>query len=147
MWQELNRITGRIPYEELKDIKGETDRRGSARWWTNHCNRNDSFLMEVFCGQLKSHVTCLWCGYLSKAFDPFMDLSLPLSGDSIEDCLMRFMEPESLQVCRRDACASSFFFASFGAFAFFSFFLSISTSFFPTATLLLRLCLCLRQCL
>jgi ubiquitin C-terminal hydrolase len=33
-----------------------------------------------------------------------MDLSLPLSGDSIEDCLMRFMEPESLQGSERFYC-------------------------------------------
>eukprot|EP00667_Euglena_gracilis_P011761 EG_transcript_12039 len=102
--EELNRVTGKVPYEELKDIPGETDWQGSGRWWANHRIRNDSFLMDLFCGQLKSHVTCRRCGYLSKAFDPFMDLSLPLKGESIEDCLAQFMEPERLQGSERFFC-------------------------------------------
>jgi ubiquitin C-terminal hydrolase len=68
--------------------------------------RNDSFLMDLFCGQLKSHVTCRRCGYLSKAFDPFMDLSLSLKGDSVEDCLAQFMDPEPLQGAERFFCPS-----------------------------------------
>eukprot|EP00668_Euglena_longa_P029300 GGOE01036646.1.p1 GENE.GGOE01036646.1~~GGOE01036646.1.p1 ORF type:complete len:566 (+),score=63.56 GGOE01036646.1:83-1780(+) len=102
--EELNRVTGKVAYEELKDIPGETDWQGSGRWWANHRTRNDSFLMDLFCGQLKSHVTCRRCGYLSKAFDPFMDLSLPLKGESIEDCLAQFMEPERLQGSERFYC-------------------------------------------
>jgi ubiquitin C-terminal hydrolase len=104
--EELNRVMGTPRYEELKDVPLETDWQASARWWANHRMRNDSFLMDLFCGQLKSHVTCRRCNYLSKAFDPFMDLSLPLKGNSVVDCLTQFMEPEQLQGAERFYCPS-----------------------------------------
>ena len=40
--------------------------------------RNDSPLLDIFCGQLKSTVECLSCRKQSTVFDPFWDLSLPI---------------------------------------------------------------------
>ena len=40
--------------------------------------RNDSELVDLCFGQLKSHVTCVGCGYESVTFDEYSSLSLPL---------------------------------------------------------------------
>eukprot|EP00667_Euglena_gracilis_P005729 EG_transcript_5770 len=104
--EDLNRIPGKPLYQEMLDIAGELEQDTARRWWDMHKGRNDSFMMDLFCGQLKSCVRCMTCGHASKAFDPFMDLSLNLpqtnsgaaaSGTlTLVDCLARFSREEML---------------------------------------------------
>ena len=47
--------------------------------WTNFKSRNDSIIVDLFYGLLKSTVTCPKCARISVTFDPFNSLSLPLS--------------------------------------------------------------------
>lgn len=49
------------------------------RAWAMHLARNDSEITGMFCGQLQSRISCLSCGNVSFCFDPFFDLSVPLS--------------------------------------------------------------------
>lgn len=51
----------------------------AARAWTFHLARNDSEVTSMFCGQLQSRIFCLTCGNVSYCFDPFFDLSVPLT--------------------------------------------------------------------
>ena len=44
--------------------------------------RNQSVIVDLFHGQLKSQVRCKECGHVSVKFDPFNYLSLPLPMDS-----------------------------------------------------------------
>ena len=39
---------------------------------------DNSFMVDVFVGQLKSSLTCARCGYISNTFDPFWEIPLPL---------------------------------------------------------------------
>ncbi|CAG2247856.1 USP6_32 [Mytilus edulis] len=50
--------------------------------WENHLLRNQSIIVDLFHGQLKSQVKCQECGHTSVRFDPFNYLSLPLPMDS-----------------------------------------------------------------
>lgn len=45
---------------------------------------------DLFVGQLKSSLTCSECGYCSTVFDPFWDLSLPISKVSSLKCTCTF---------------------------------------------------------
>lgn len=69
-------------------------------WWNNYEQRNDSSIKDIFCGQLRSYVTCRTCNSRSSAYDPFWDLSLPLprrkSKCTIKDCLKLFAGDEIL---------------------------------------------------
>ena len=69
-------------------------------WWDNYEQRNDSSIKDIFCGQLRSYVTCRTCKHRSSAYDPFWDLSLPLprrkSKCTITDCLRLFAGDEVL---------------------------------------------------
>ncbi|XP_055373307.1 ubiquitin carboxyl-terminal hydrolase 32 isoform X2 [Condylostylus longicornis] len=75
--EDLNRVTEK-PYTELKDSNGRPDEEVAHEAWTLHHSRNQSIVIDLFYGQLKSKVSCLRCGKESVRFDPFSLLSLPL---------------------------------------------------------------------
>jgi ubiquitin C-terminal hydrolase len=50
----------------------------ASRMWQNFLARNGSIVSDLFTGQFCSTVICGTCGYTSRCFDPFMDLSVPL---------------------------------------------------------------------
>ncbi|XP_062130523.1 ubiquitin carboxyl-terminal hydrolase 32 isoform X3 [Drosophila sulfurigaster albostrigata] len=75
--EDLNRVMEK-PYSELKDSNGRPDKIVAAEAWSQHHARNQSIIIDLFYGQLKSKVSCLSCGHESVRFDPFSLLSLPL---------------------------------------------------------------------
>lgn len=79
--EDLNRVQLK-PYVELKDSDGRPDEEVAHEAWDNHLKRNQSVVVDLFQGQLKSQVRCLECGYVSVRFDPFTFLSLPLPMDN-----------------------------------------------------------------
>lgn len=50
--------------------------------WDGHQLRNQSVIVDLFHGQLKSKLHCPQCDHISITFDPFMVLSLPLQSSS-----------------------------------------------------------------
>ena len=75
--EDLNRVMKK-PYVESKDSDGREDSIVAKESWEANKLREDSFVIDTFFGQLKSHVHCLSCGKVSIKFDPFCSLSLPL---------------------------------------------------------------------
>ncbi|XP_037889986.1 ubiquitin carboxyl-terminal hydrolase 32 isoform X1 [Glossina fuscipes] len=75
--EDLNRVMDK-PYSELRDSNGRPDKIVAAEAWAQHHARNQSIIIDLFYGQLKSKVSCLCCGRESVRFDPFSLLSLPL---------------------------------------------------------------------
>lgn len=83
--EDLNRVTDK-PYMELKDSNGRSDQIVAAESWDLHVKRNQSIIVDLFYGQLKSKVSCLTCGNESVRFDPFSLLSLPLPVENYTYC-------------------------------------------------------------
>ena len=80
--EDLNAVTKK-EYIELKEkSKDETDEQCSKRFWDNYLKRNDSIITDLFCGQLKSTVTCPICGFINITFDPFNTLNLDIPEDT-----------------------------------------------------------------
>ncbi|THD20737.1 Ubiquitin carboxyl-terminal hydrolase 4 [Fasciola hepatica] len=75
--EDLNRVKDK-PYIEFKDAGNRPDEVVAKEAWQNHLARNDSVIVELFHGQLKSTVVCPTCHYKSVTFDPFASLNLPL---------------------------------------------------------------------
>jgi ubiquitin carboxyl-terminal hydrolase 15 len=46
--------------------------------WQDYKKRNDSIIVDLLHGQLKSTLTCNVCSKISVKFDPFCYLSLPI---------------------------------------------------------------------
>nr|CAD7444246.1 unnamed protein product [Timema bartmani] len=75
--EDLNRIKKK-PYIEYKDSDSRPDSEVSKESWENYQKRNNSIIVDVFHGLLKSTVICPDCSKVSITFDPFCYLSLPL---------------------------------------------------------------------
>jgi ubiquitin carboxyl-terminal hydrolase 4/11/15 len=75
--EDLNRIKLK-PYTKSVEDQGRTDTEIAEESWKMHLMRNQSIIVDLFQGQLKSTVTCPDCSRISITFDPFMFLSVPL---------------------------------------------------------------------
>lgn len=68
--------------------------------WDYYRKYNNSIIDELFAGQYISRVSCKTCGYISVAFDPFLDISLPIipqKTKSVDDCLAAFTKEEEIK--------------------------------------------------
>ena len=74
---DLNRITTKSKYKELK-FTNESQKEQSDEWWSYFKSIEDSYITDLFQGQLMNMTECHSWGHQSLAFDNFMDLSLPL---------------------------------------------------------------------
>eukprot|EP01065_Artemidia_motanka_P009322 TRINITY_DN14759_c0_g1_i1.p1 TRINITY_DN14759_c0_g1~~TRINITY_DN14759_c0_g1_i1.p1 ORF type:complete len:690 (+),score=158.15 TRINITY_DN14759_c0_g1_i1:66-2135(+) len=110
---DLQRMQGNPPYMELGDIDGEDETAAADRWWRYHKSREDSVVQDLFAGQLMSKAECMKCHTQHLAFDPILDLSVPMPGPmdgqaSVEECMKLFTREEILDgddrlKCRRCA--------------------------------------------
>ncbi|EDQ86580.1 uncharacterized protein MONBRDRAFT_10860 [Monosiga brevicollis MX1] len=74
--EDLNRIQKK-PFVEAKEAEGE-DVTAAREAWTRHLLRNDSIIVDLFQGQIKSTLNCPECNKISVTFDPMMYLSVPI---------------------------------------------------------------------
>uniref|UniRef100_A0A3P9L6G6 Ubiquitin carboxyl-terminal hydrolase n=1 Tax=Oryzias latipes TaxID=8090 RepID=A0A3P9L6G6_ORYLA len=75
---EVNRVSVR-PRGTAEDFDHLQDEEKGKKMWSKYVEREDSKIVDLFVGQLKSSLTCSHCGFCSTVFDPFWDLSLPIS--------------------------------------------------------------------
>ncbi|KAM9540588.1 ubiquitin carboxyl-terminal hydrolase 2 isoform 1-T1 [Salvelinus alpinus] len=105
---EVNRVTVR-PRLPAEDIDHLSDNEKGKKMWNKYLEREDSKVVDLFVGQLKSSLTCSECGYCSTVFDPFWDLSLPIakkgSGEvSLTDCMRFFTKEDVLDGDEKPTC-------------------------------------------
>lgn len=55
-----------------------TDKEKAEIHWSNYVQTNNSMIIDLFCGQLKSVLKCCKCKHRSVTFEVFWDLSLPI---------------------------------------------------------------------
>jgi len=76
--EDVNRVTTR-PKPILTEIEDSlSDSQKAMEAWKRYLRRDDSKIVDIFVGQLKSTLRCTVCGHCSVTFDPFWDLSLPI---------------------------------------------------------------------
>ena len=78
-----------------------SDHQKAAESWRRYLRIDDSRIVDLFVGQLKSTLKCSVCGHKSVTFDPFWDLSLPISdsrctASTLQQCLEFFTKEEVL---------------------------------------------------
>ncbi|KAM4544559.1 ubiquitin carboxyl-terminal hydrolase 2-like [Odontesthes bonariensis] len=105
---EVNRVTIR-PRVSVEDFDHLTDVEKGSRMWNMYLEREDSKVVDLFVGQLKSCLTCTACGFSSTMFDPFWDLSIPIaqknsSEITLKDCLKLFTKEDVLDGEERPTC-------------------------------------------
>ncbi len=86
--EDLNRVRDKPPVTDPDDVDpGRPDAELAAEFWANHLKRNQSVVVDLFHGQIKSRLVCNDCRNVSRKFEVFSSLSLPLP---LED--MRLVE-------------------------------------------------------
>ncbi|XP_041656532.1 ubiquitin carboxyl-terminal hydrolase 2-like [Cheilinus undulatus] len=105
---EVNRVTVR-PKVSVEDFDHLCDEEKGKKMWNMYLEREDSKVVDLFVGQLKSSVTCTVCGFRSTVFDPFWDLSIPVAQKSsgevtLKDCLRLFTKEDVLDGEERPTC-------------------------------------------
>ncbi|KAK6173980.1 hypothetical protein SNE40_017343 [Patella caerulea] len=108
--EDVNRVTKKPKAVILQDDKLErkSDAEKAHEYWRAYLNMDNSRIVEIFVGQLKSELK-FSCGHSSVTFDPFWDLSLPIpkytQEVSVSDCLRLFMKEEELADEERPTCS------------------------------------------
>ncbi|KAL4622609.1 ubiquitin carboxyl-terminal hydrolase 21-like [Arapaima gigas] len=78
----------------------------AAVMWKKYLERENSKIVDLFAGQLRSSLHCSVCSHYSTTFDVFYDLSLPIpkvlrsvagGSVSLKDCLELFSQEEQLE--------------------------------------------------
>ncbi|EAR96319.2 ubiquitin carboxy-terminal hydrolase (macronuclear) [Tetrahymena thermophila SB210] len=87
--------------DELNPIlpsKNPTQFKDSEEAYQYYLRFQNSIIDYIFSGQLSSNVNCSKCGYISRTYDPFLDLSLGMDSKttSVQDCLNKFFSEEIL---------------------------------------------------
>ncbi|CAK9293017.1 unnamed protein product [Gordionus sp. m RMFG-2023] len=83
------------------------DSLASSKAWKAYRKSNDSIIVDLMSGQLKSVVQCQKCSKESITFDTFQGLSLPLPANgrcTVQDCLRLFLSPEPISDWRCPNC-------------------------------------------
>ena len=71
--EDLNRVLSK-PYVEMSDNADRPEAVVAKEYWDGFRARNSSIIVDLMYGQLKSTVTCLTCGRIANAFDPYLSV-------------------------------------------------------------------------
>lgn len=107
--EDVNRVTVK-PKPITEDIDDDLhDSQKAMESWKRYLRYDDSKVVDMFVGQLKSCLQCSVCGHCSVTFDPFWDLSLPIPSKSgqvrLSQCLDLFTKEEVLDGDERPTCS------------------------------------------
>ncbi|XP_032800282.2 ubiquitin carboxyl-terminal hydrolase 2-like isoform X2 [Petromyzon marinus] len=105
---EVNRVLSRPRQPISDDLDSYSDDEKAKRMWKRYLEKENSKIVDLFVGQLKSSLKCSTCDFCSTTFDPFWDLSLPISQSydcSLVDCIRLFTKEEVLDGDERPTCS------------------------------------------
>ncbi|KAF4519668.1 hypothetical protein B566_EDAN005005 [Ephemera danica] len=93
-------------------VYGVTDSQKAMEAWKRYLRRDDSKVVDIFVGQLRSTLRCTVCGHCSVTFDPFWDLSLPIPSNAghhgqvrLAQCFDLFTKEEVLDGDEKPTCS------------------------------------------
>lgn len=109
--EEINQVEGSAskPLKNLSHLNAAEMAREAWKWYGM---KDKSYVFDLFVGQLQSSLKCLECDHESLTYDPFWDLSLPISytptsfsvKTTLEDCLESFTKEEILDGENKPFC-------------------------------------------
>ncbi|XP_055866879.1 ubiquitin carboxyl-terminal hydrolase 2-like isoform X2 [Biomphalaria glabrata] len=107
--EDVNKVTKKQAPIILDDLQLDKkhDSGKAQEYWKAYLNRDNSKIVDIFVGQLKSELK-FTCNHQSVTFDPFWDLSVSIPKNrqevSLSDCLKLFMKEEELDDEERPMC-------------------------------------------
>ncbi|GAV01774.1 hypothetical protein RvY_12431 [Ramazzottius varieornatus] len=110
--EDVNRVTTKYKGLDPDIADHLDDQQKAAEAWKRYLKRDNSKIVDLYVGQLKSSLICDKCGHCSVTFDPFWDLALPIptnrgasSDIDIYDCFKHFTKKEVMDGDERPMCA------------------------------------------
>lgn len=110
--EDVNRVPVKPKPLEHDIDDNLSDAEKATESWKRYLRRDDSKIVDLFVGQLKSTLQCTVCGHCSVTFDPFWDLSLPIppsarsvSSVKVQHCLDLFAKEEILDGDEKPTCS------------------------------------------
>ncbi|XP_054288185.1 ubiquitin carboxyl-terminal hydrolase 2 [Macrosteles quadrilineatus] len=108
--QELNRA--KSVHDSDKDSNHSTTSFSATESWQTYLKTDNSKVVNIFGGLLKSVLKCTQCGFSSTVYEPFWDLSLSIPIDSshriqnlhLNHCLNLFTKEETLDGLEKPLC-------------------------------------------
>lgn len=107
--EDVNRVTVKPPpiHTDIPDTY--SDSKKATESWKRYLRSEDSTIVDVFVGQLRSSLRCTVCDHVSVTLDPFWDLSLPIPSRSgtvkLNQCLEHFTREEVLDGDEKPTCS------------------------------------------
>ena len=84
------------------------DKAAARKHWRNYLERNQSIIVQLFCGQTRSTVKCFSCLAESVTYKEFTNLTLPLpdttNGVNLRDCFQEYLREERIYEFTCDRC-------------------------------------------
>jgi len=94
-----------MPEQNSKD---KQDVAAARRHWINYLERNQSIIVQLFCGQTRSVVKCFLCQGESVTYREFTNLTLPLpehsNRTSLRECMDLYLREERIDEFKCDIC-------------------------------------------
>lgn len=107
----LHDDTNKVPKPTNMPEQNSTDKRdvmAARRHWMNYLERNQSIIVQLFCGQTRSVVKCFLCMGESVTYREFTNLTLPLPENSnrtsLRECLEMYLKEERIDEFKCDLC-------------------------------------------
>lgn len=88
--EDLNRCKEK-PYIDGINGDGSNDLEVADESWNRYLKRNDSIIVDIFQGQIRSTLLCPNCQKTTVVFDPYMALSLPITKPTTTTFPFRFI--------------------------------------------------------
>lgn len=86
-----------------------SDSQKATESWTRYLRSEDSMVVDIFVGQLRSSLRCTSCNHVSLTWDPVWDLSLPIPARNgpvkLSQCLEHFTREEVLDGDEKPTCS------------------------------------------
>lgn len=110
--EDVNKVTEKRT-RTMPNFDSLCEESKAEKTWQFYLSKDNSFIVDLFMGQLKSSLECQECRHVSVTFDPFWDLSLPLPKNSyrsyessvtVTSCLANFTKEEILDRDERPTC-------------------------------------------
>lgn len=110
-----------LSYEIDVEIKGNVITRTdvlmkkSLETWKSFYEKEYSFIIETFYGNLINNINCINCNYKEEIFEPYnnLSLSIPNSSSSLQECLDNYFQNEhrieswKCEKCEKNGCEKS----------------------------------------
>jgi ubiquitin carboxyl-terminal hydrolase 8 len=104
---DTNRVV-RPSKEPEQNFRDSRDTSAAATHWRNYLERNQSIIVQLFCGQTRSVLRCLSCGGESVTYREFTNLTLPLPETSnkisLQECFEDYLREEVIDEVTCDSC-------------------------------------------